>query len=511
MEDLYRKLKEYENAGYYGFHMPGHKRNKALTGAGLPYGIDITEIDGFDDLHHAKGILKEAQERASRAYHADETHYLVNGSTVGILSAILGCTRKGDRILVARNCHRAVYHGIFLGELHPLYVYPERTGTRGINGEVSAAQIDELLRSEPDIRAVVITSPTYDGVVSDIRKIAECVHRYHIPLILDEAHGAHFGFHPYFPLNGNELGADVVIHSLHKTLPSLTQTALLHLNGALADRERIRMYLDMLQTSSPSYVLMASMDECVRILEERREEIFGRYTELLDGTRRTLKQLRHLSLLETGHYDRSKLLILAQDVISAENIRALSENVNGKNGKEDIVSGDTSGEESRRIEIKKYTGKLLYNELRTKYLLQMEMASPGYVLGMTSPADTPEGMERLKRALFEIDGKLAGLQKNEFFNSYNESEIGFYERNEVVHPVWKMKRFTNKEMDVELCDSLGCISAEYVYLYPPGIPLIVPGERISEGVVHQLRQYREQGFEIEGTRQRGKLRVIQNG
>ena len=315
MEYLYEKLRQYEKSGHYGFHMPGHKRSSLLTGADLPYGIDITEIAGFDDLHHARGIIKEAQERAARVYCAGETHYLINGSTVGILSAILGCTSRGDRILMARNCHRSVYNAVFLNDLQPVYIYPELgpcTKKASVNGEISALQVEEMLEAYPDIRAVVLTSPTYDGIVSDVRSIAECVHRKKIPMILDEAHGAHFGFHSYFPANGNELGADIVIHSLHKTMPSLTQTALLHMNGDIIDRSRVRMYLHILQSSSPSYVLMASIDECIRVLEQDREKIFGRYAAVLEGTRQKLGGLRHLSLLETKRYDRSKLLFLTR-------------------------------------------------------------------------------------------------------------------------------------------------------------------------------------------------------
>ena len=182
MEYLYDKLKKLENSDVHGFHMPGHKRNGSLTGADLPYGIDITEIDGFDDLHHAEGILKEAQKRAAVVWHADESHYLINGSTVGLISAVLGCTHRGDRILMARNCHKSVYNAVFLNELHPVYLYPQllSSGKRvqgDLNGPVTASQVEQALEKNPDIRAVVITSPTYDGVVSDVRAIAECVHR----------------------------------------------------------------------------------------------------------------------------------------------------------------------------------------------------------------------------------------------------------------------------------------------------------------------------------------------
>lgn len=273
MKTLYDKLMSYGNSDYYGFHMPGHKRNRSVTGAELPYEIDITEIDGFDDLHHAKGILRQAQERAAEVYHSEETCFLVNGSTAGILSAILGCTRRGEQILTARNCHKSVYHAIYMNELRPVYLYPKFDAEMELNGPVTADDVESLLRQNPGIRAVMITSPTYDGVVSDVKKIAETAHRYGIPLIVDQAHGAHFGFHPYFPDHANRQGADVVINSVHKTLPALTQTALIHMNGTYADREEIKRYLHMLQSSSPSYVLMAGIDNCIHLLHEQREEL----------------------------------------------------------------------------------------------------------------------------------------------------------------------------------------------------------------------------------------------
>ena len=238
MSTLLEKLTAYGASDYYGFHMPGHKRKLDMLGGVTPCQIDITEIDGLDDLHHAEGILREAQERAAETYHADETHFLVNGSTVGILSAILGVTRRGDEILVARNCHKSVYHALEMQGLHPVYVYPDFDPDTQLNTEISADDIRRALETHPNIRAAVIVSPTYDGIVSDVESIAEAVHVHDIPLIVDEAHGAHFGFHPCFPENANQKGADIVIHSLHKTLPSLTQTALLHINGERVDRRR---------------------------------------------------------------------------------------------------------------------------------------------------------------------------------------------------------------------------------------------------------------------------------
>ena len=193
---LDQKLAAYAASDIYPFHMPGHKRQR--LGDWRPEEIDITEIDGFDNLHHAEGIIKEGQERLAGLAGADESFYLVNGSTCGLLAAICGCVKKGDRILVGRNCHKAVYHAAYLMELRVEYLYPKATDF-GIQGSVLPGQVKERLRQFPDTAAVVITSPTYDGIVSDIAAIARLVHEKGIPLIVDEAHGAHFGFSDGFP------------------------------------------------------------------------------------------------------------------------------------------------------------------------------------------------------------------------------------------------------------------------------------------------------------------------
>ena len=234
---LEQKLNELEQSDIYPFHMPGHKR--AFLPFANPYAIDITEIEGFDNLHHATGILQEAQQKAADLYGAKKTYYLVNGSTCGLLAAISAAVPRGEKILVARNCHKAVYHAMYLRQLVPVYLYPEDTAY-GIQGQVTPQMVRKQLEQTPDIRAVVITSPTYDGVVSDIKNIADTVHAYGIPLIVDEAHGAHFGFSPEFPENATRLGADAVIMSVHKTLPAFTQTALLHLcSDRIAEKKGI--------------------------------------------------------------------------------------------------------------------------------------------------------------------------------------------------------------------------------------------------------------------------------
>ena len=476
MKSLYEKLINYGKSDFYGFHMPGHKRNGEIMENGLPYQIDITEIEGFDDLHHARELLKEAQDRAARVYHAEETCYLINGSTSGILSGLLGCTHKGGRILAARNCHKSVYAAIYMHELDVEYIYPEYDEKTGLNGAIDADAVRRILledRTEhcgkTTISAIVITSPTYDGVVSDIRRIADTVHEFGIPLIVDEAHGAHFGFHPYFPENANQQGADVVIHSLHKTLPSLTQTALIHLNGNLINRERVRKYVHMLQTSSPSYVLMASMDECIRFLE-REQDAFVLYQERLKKLRRELKKLKKLQLVETNAYDCSKIVISTKNTVKGQEV---------------------------------YTGKILYEELLTSYHLQMEMASREYVLAMTSVCDTEEGFRRLKEALFQID---ESLERKEIDNTSMELP-----RLQRVYTSAEAENLSEEKSNVEILLPKECqerISLEYAYVYPPGIPLIVPGERISKKAVELLQLYEKSGFDIEGLKQSDRIRIL---
>ena len=541
MENLYEKLSSYAESDYYGFHMPGHKRNRNVTGVSLPYRIDITEIEGFDDLHHAKGFLKQAQERAAEVFQGEETCFLINGSTVGILSAVLGCTQRGDKILMARNCHKSVYHAVYMNELEAEYLYPVFDWE--LNGEVRPEDVQRILEEEriiaekgkrtnserEKIRAVVITSPTYDGVVSDVARIAEIVHAYGIPLIVDEAHGAHFGFHPYFPENSNVKGADVVIHSIHKTLPALTQTALIHMNGIFADREKIKKYLHILQTSSPSYILMAGIDACAGWLgSEKKDAVFDDYVRLLKETRNQLKKLRHLQMIETENFDFSKI------VISVKGTR--------------------------------YSGRELYKLLLEKYHLQMEMAAGTYVLAMTSVGDIREGFQKLVQALHEIDGNLEKenvlpLSRNDRnLEKENQSLLSGNDRNlekenePILSVIDKKLKEENprplsegeltldsengrigltaaglprlervfssskaeqagKQNPESVCAlpwscCCGKISMEYAYIYPPGIPLIVPGERISEEVIARIEEYSRMGFDIEGLNKSGYITIM---
>lgn len=540
VNSLYEKLREYEASDFYGFHMPGHKRNTELMGKGLPYGIDITEIDGFDDLHHADGILLELEQRIAKLYGADRSRILINGSTAGIMSAILGCVDRGGKLLVARNCHKSVYHAMELGGMEPVYLYPEFDTTWEINGVIEPEQIKDALEADPEIQAVMLVSPTYDGVVSDIRTIAEIVQSYQIPLIVDEAHGAHFGFHPYFPENSNRCGADVVIHSLHKTLPALTQTAVLHMNGMVVKEEQIWHYLNMLQTSSPSYILMAGIDRCVSLLEREMDKLKMAESEkeetdedrgILEICEKGQAPLKDTEKNPSSDDDEKcadqgeekygftqyvrRLERLRTDLKkSLQNLKLVEPEMRkSQSPTEEMWNPGTAGlrkyDKSKILISTKRCSKTseeIYKLLLEKYHLQMEMRAGSYILAMTSIADTEEGFERLKRALIELDESCG--------HSFSEMNISFeLPRAELVYPLGKAEEFRRKQQTESRLfeEAEGRISLEYAYLYPPGIPLLVPGERISGEVISQLLGYQKQGFSIEGIREQGRLEVISHG
>ena len=457
---LDKELQSYGRSDYYPFHMPGHKRRP--LGDWRPEEIDITEIDGFDNLHHAEGIIKEAQERMAKVFGAENSFFLVNGSTAGLLAAICGSVQKKERVLVGRNCHKAVYHAAYLMELETEYLYPERTGF-GIQGSIPPGEVCRKLEEYPDAAAVILTSPTYDGVVSDIEAIARAVHEKQIPLIIDEAHGAHFGFSDEFPQKALALGADIVIESLHKTLPCYTQTAVLHVQEReWVDLERIRRYLGIFQTSSPSYVFMAGMDFCTRLLEEQGNRRFLIFEERLKNFYRMCGGLR---CIEVFPYKSQEAGIFGKDVSKI------------------LISGERAG----------LNGQALYELLLQKYHLQMEMASGHYVTAITTIMDTQEGFDRLLLALRGIDRDFSSAQEAPE-QILTPAEL--YQPREKRMEIFQAMDAEKKEILLE--ESAGCVSGEFIYLYPPGIPLIAPGEVVTEELLEMIAVCRGRNMQIQG-------------
>ena len=496
--------------------------------------LDITEVEGFDNLHQPEGILQELQRYAASAYGAEETYYLVGGSTCGILSAVSAAIPRGGRLLIARNCHKSIYHAAYIRQLQLSYLYPELLSGVDICEAITARQVQEALEREQDIQGVLIVSPTYEGRIAEVEEIARIVHGFGIPLIVDEAHGAHLGFHPAFAQGSSRAGADLVVTSVHKTLPAMTQTALLHANGPLVDRRLLRRFLRIYQSSSPSYVLMASIDNAIHLVQEEGHRLFQR---MLENWNRMLEQLSVCKVLtiwpsmslERAEYQRH------QDI--------------GKL----IISVRNTG----------ITGQELYRELLEKYGLQMEMACGSYVLAMFTVGDERPGYERLTNALLELDSlmlrtgargtKLAeagemkqpedsgipqpedsGISQAESSGIPQPEDSGISQAEssgipqpedsgipqpvtdgtkrietdtawETVHTCLRHRKSIalsecwDRPVEwIALKDAVGRYAGEFVNIYPPGTPILVPGERLEETDRQLIERYLEAGLKVQG-------------
>ncbi|MCH5252584.1 MAG: aminotransferase class I/II-fold pyridoxal phosphate-dependent enzyme [Lachnospiraceae bacterium] len=463
---IYETLVSYGKGRRYPMHMPGHKRNKIFQMTN-PYSLDVTEVDGMDDLHRPQGMIRELMDRIKAVYRTEESYVLVNGSTCGILAAISACCKRGDTILMDRSCHRSVYHAVYLLELRPVYLYRKQDSAAGISLDIDPEQVSEALKKN-DVACVVLTSPTYEGVVSDIESIAKITHKKDIPLIVDEAHGAHFVWDEKMPETAVTQGADLVVESLHKTLPALTQTALLHLGTKRIPKEIVERYLDIYETSSPSYLLLAGVDQCIHWILEEGKGAFSQYHIWLEEFEQGAKKWRTLKLWRHPKQEASKLVILTGT--------------------------------------RHFTGGELAEILRKKYQIEVEMETGNYVLAMTSVADTKEGFSRLLSALTEIDTGLVERMKE---NGQQEETVSF----PTICPVYRMsayKAMNGPYEGVGLAEGEGKISAEYGFFYPPGIPFIVPGEEITKEVLSYIFAERKKGRTVFGLadKEGEKIRIV---
>lgn len=446
--DLLAMLQGNAENGAYPFHMPGHKRNTTLLGTELPYALDITEIDGFDDLHAPRGVLADLQARLAHLYGVKSSFALVGGSTCGILAGIASVCRRGDRILLARNCHKSVYNAVELLGLQPIYIQPPVDPVSGIVGSVPPESVRAAFDAHKGIRLAVVTSPTYDGVISDIRAIAQIVHGRDIPLLVDAAHGAHLAFTEQKARCAVTCGADVVIQSLHKTLPALTQCAAAHIGGDLVSPSVFAKYLSVFETSSPSYVLLASVSACVRFLEENAENAFAAYAERLARFSASCLELTGLFVLCKGR----------------DTLRAHPVFFDFDAGKLPIVTARTA-----------LDGAALCKRLRREFALEGEMAAFSYALCMTSVCDTDAGFLRLSDALLTIDRAALSRTTPDFGTPpLPQVRLSPYEASmQSTHP-----------LPLHAC--IGKISAQTLWFYPPGVPILVAGEEIDENTVQLL-------------------------
>ena len=417
----------------YPLHMPGHKRRvPPAPGLGC-YAFDLTEIEGADDLHDADGILAAAMGRTAALYGSARCWYLVGGSTVGLLAGIRAAAPFGSEVIVARNCHKAVYHAVELGRLTAHYLTPPVVPDFGVYGSVPPAAVAAALDAHPAARCVILTSPTYEGVQSDLAAIAKLCHARGVPLLVDEAHGAH-----YLPLaepcgwRGGAVaaGADLVVQSAHKTLPSLTQTAWLHLNGTLIDPAAVERQLDVFETSSPSYPLLVSLDGCTGWLAAEGPAAFAAWRKRLDRFAAAARQWRHTPVLGLGP-----------------------------------ERGDFYGFDDGKILLR--MGAAGAAALREAGF-EPEMVCGPNVLAMSSPCDAEDALDRLAEFLTRRDETAPPPP-----------------RAGTLLPAPGTARCTIAaalDRPAALCpmeEAAGKTAAEYVWAYPPGVPLLAPGEEVT--------------------------------
>ncbi len=438
MSKLYEKLKEYGKSGVYSMHMPGHK--------GKICAIDITEISGFDNLANPTGILKEIEEDWAKVYGAKTAHISVNGSTGAILSAICGIINKGEKIIMARNCHKSVYNATELMEAKQSYIFPDYDEI-GIAKGITKGMAEEAISQNPDAKLLIITSPAYEGAISETRGIIKTAHKNNIPVLIDMAHGAHLKFMGQEEWVYKE--ADAIAVSLHKTLPSLTQTALLLLNGRRIDKKKIKDKLNVFNTSSPSYILMSSIANCLD--EVQKEENFKTYKRNLDTFYKQTESLKNIEIKEQD--DKGKIVI--------------------STAKTNI------------------SGKTLLERLRDEFKIELEMAYDNYALAMTSVCDNKKAFKKLKKALFKIDKELKPEEKKA-----------------VVYPTPKQnkKKPSGEKELVPISKAEGRICTDYLWAYPPGVPIIAPNEVVDAETVAYLKTIKD--TEIYGAKGSDGRRIL---
>ncbi len=443
----------YENPTYQ-FHIPGHTRGngtlpdfkkligtKALT-------VDTTdEFDNLGTLHPATGPIKEAQELAAKAFGAKKTFFLLNGSTAGNLAIAMGLTKKGQRILTNRNCHRSILTGLIISGAEPVWLVPKRFDDWGIWGNVTPESVEEALSTHDDISMVWITNPTYEGVVSDIKSISAICKRYKVPLIVDEAHACLWNFNKHLPTPALQLGADAVVHSLHKTGGSMSQSSMLHIaENSSIDVDAVEKALKLLHTTSPSLILLASLDAARANLESPRgKKQLERAIANAKYLRREIEQMEHIHDLKP---DFGYMTDVTKVFIRADGL----------------------------------SGKRLESILEIEFGIEVESASDAGLLLLSNLGNTRKDMEYLVESLKKIDKS-------------NYSDICYLENRKhmpMLTPIIKMslrEAFYSEKETIPKDLAVGRISAEVIAECPPGIAVLLPGELITKAHLPYLTDY----------------------
>ncbi|HEY6009475.1 MAG TPA: aminotransferase class I/II-fold pyridoxal phosphate-dependent enzyme, partial [Geobacteraceae bacterium] len=439
------------------FHTPGHKSGKGIStrfrkfvGPRI-FSIDLTTLDEVDSLQNPTGVIKEAQELAARAAGADRSYFLVNGTTVGNHAMVASTTGPGDKVVIARNCHRSVLTGLIVSGATPVFFQPvfdrDLKLTLNVKFETAKAAID----ANPGARALLITSPNYYGLCADIEKIIPYAHERGLIVLVDEAHGPHLKFNPKLPKCALEVGADLCVQSTHKIVGGMTQASMLHARAGRVNIDDVTNTLKLLQTTSPSYILMASLDLARMQMATEGKKLLTRTIKLAEEARAQINAIPGITCFGK---DRAQAAGMADMDVT----------------KLTITVSDLG-----------LSGYQVSQMLNTRFGIQVEMADPFHILVIVSIGDRQEDLTQLVEALKVISTE-TGLQ-------------GALLPLDKVHPPVLDNRFAMTPRDafysdselVNVNDSAGRVSTEVVTVYPPGIPLLVPGEEISQGAIGYLQ------------------------
>lgn len=464
---LFDALMEYVNRDTIPFHVPGHKKGvgmdkefKQFIGEN-PFKIDVTVFKLVDSLHHPTGPIKRAQQLAADAYGSDAAFFSIHGTSGAIQSMIMSVVNSGDKLIIPRNVHKSVTAGIILSGAIPVYMQPALDKRVGIAQGVTPETVEDTLKKHPDAKAVLIINPTYYGVATDIKKISDIVHSYDIPLIVDEAHGPHLGFNDNLPMSAIEAGADMCAQSTHKIIGALTQCSLLHVCSERIDINRVHQVLSLLQTTSPSYILMASLDCARRQIALCGKELLDKSIELANYVRYEINNIK-------GFY------CFGEEIVGNEGVTALDPTKITINCRELGITG--------------YDLDMI---LSNKYHIQMELSDLYNVLAVGSFGDTKEAMDTLLHSLKEIS--------TEYYVKENKKS-DFLDIPDIPKQI-KIPRdaFNSPKKPLLLKNSIGMISGEFLMAYPPGIPILCPGEEITKEIVDYVQKLKSTGLYVQGT------------
>jgi arginine decarboxylase len=462
---LFTAIMQHTKRKPLSLHVPGHKNGTvfleqaAQTYQGiLPF--DVTELTGLDDLHHPKEAIAKAQQLTANLYDVQNSYFLVNGSTVGNLAMILTCCKENDMVLVQRNSHKSIINGIQLAGAKPIFLSPKVDKEYQVPSYVEFETIQEAIRRYPQTKALILTNPNYYGLTIDLSDIIQLAHKHNIPVLVDEAHGAHFIAGNKFPPSAIESGADIIVHSAHKTLPAMTMGSFLHINSKLVDKEKLEFHLSVLQSSSPSYPIMASLDLARAYLERiKREDKQSNMIQVVEDFKKQLLLINEIEIVES----KDKLV----------EIDPLKVTIRSRNGLSGFALQDI------------FESQNIYAELADPVNLL-------FILPLDDNKVIINGLETMNDKLsFTAHSNRNSQQVHTNTISGDVSHIQPLEK-----PYSYLK--TCEKKLVAFDEAIGNYSAESIIPYPPGIPFIVVGEKLTAAIIEELQKLIKSGINIQG-------------